>query len=109
MAKSKSDIFDDFQDFMGKHGADYKGWYVSASKNPKMELFKYHKFKTGDKGLFRGAESEISAAEVAEFFTNLDAKRDPEIKDTSYTYTPSSWPSAPTQACAKPMPNLVYS
>jgi len=109
MAKSKSDIFDDFQAFMGKHGANYKEWYVSTSTNPKMELFKYHKFKTGDKGLFRGAESEIRAAEVAEFFTNFDTKGDSGIKDTPYTSTPSSWPSAPAQACAKPMPNLVYS
>ena len=84
MAKSKSDIFDDFQAFMGTHGANYKEWYVSTSTNPKMELFKYHKFKTGDKGLSRGAESEIRAAEVAEFFTDLDAKGDPGIKDDAF-------------------------
>ena len=81
MAKSKSDILDDFQAFMGKHGGNYKEWYVSTSANPKVELFKYHKFKSGDKGLMRTAESEIRSAEVAEFFTDLGAKGDPAIKD----------------------------
>lgn len=87
MAKSKSDILDDFQAFMGKHGANYKEWYVSTSSNPKMELFKYHKFKSGDKGLFRAAESEIRSAEVAEFFTDMGAKGDAGIKDDArYVY-----------------------
>jgi hypothetical protein len=81
MAKSKSDILDDFQAFMGKHGGNYKEWYVSTSINPKMELNKYHKIKNGDKGLMRTAESEIRSAEIAEFFTDLGAKGDPGIKD----------------------------
>lgn len=81
MAKSKPDILDDFQAFMGKHGGNYKEWYVSTSTNPKVELFKYHKFKSGDKGLMRTAESEIRSAEIAEFFTDLGAKGDPGIKD----------------------------
>ncbi len=84
MAKTKSDILDDFQAFMGKHGDNYKEWYVSTSANPKTEMFKFHKFKNGDKGLFRGAESEIRAAEVAEFFTGLSAKSDPGIKGEAY-------------------------
>ncbi|NKB43359.1 MAG: hypothetical protein GKS03_03680 [Alphaproteobacteria bacterium] len=81
MAKSKSEILDDFQAFMGKHGGNYKEWYVSTSSNPKMDLTKYHKIKNGDKGLFRTAESDIRSAEVAEFFTDLGAKGDSGIKD----------------------------
>lgn len=80
MAKSKSDILDDFQAFMGKHGANYKEWYVSTSPNPKVELFKFHKFKNGDKGLVRTAQTELQAAEVVEFFTDLGAKGDPGVK-----------------------------
>jgi hypothetical protein len=87
MAKSKSDILDDFQAFMGKHGANYKEWYVSTSTSPKTDLFKFYKFKSGDKGLFLGAESDIRAAEVAEFFTDLGAKGKPGIKDDAvYVY-----------------------
>ena len=87
MSKSKSEILDDFQAFMGKHGNNYKEWYVSTSVNPKTDLFKFHRFKTGDKGLFRTAESDIRAAEVAEFFTDLGAKGDPTIKDDAiYVY-----------------------
>ena len=81
MAKSKSDILDDFQAFMGKHGGNYKEQYVSTSANPKTDLFKYHKFKNGDKGLFRTAESDIRAAEIAEFFTDLGSKGYSGIKD----------------------------
>jgi hypothetical protein len=81
MAKSKSEILDDFQAFVGKHGGNYKEWYVSTDYNPKMDLTKYHKIKNGDKGLFRTAESDIRSAEVAEFFTDLVAKGDSGIKD----------------------------
>jgi hypothetical protein len=74
LAKSKSEILNDIQDFMARHGANYKDWYVGTAADPKSQLFGVHKFKNGDKGLFRQAGSEIQAAEVAEFFTGLGAK-----------------------------------
>ncbi|MCC6915403.1 MAG: IS1 family transposase [Rhodospirillaceae bacterium] len=74
MAKSKSEILNDFQEFMGRHGANYRDWYVGTSADPKQQMFGAHKFKNGDKGLFRQALSELQAAEVAEFFTGLGAK-----------------------------------
>jgi hypothetical protein len=73
MAKNKSEILNDFQEFMGRHGANYREWFVGTSSDPKQQLFGTHKFKAGDKGLFRQAHSELQAAEVAEFFTNLGA------------------------------------
>ena len=93
MPKSKSDILDDFQGFMSRHGGNYKEWYVGSSKDPKQELFSVHKFKKGDKGLFRQAVSEIQAAEIAEFFTNLGAKGDDGVTreaDFVYAYKMSS-------------------
>ncbi len=87
MAKSKSEILNDFQDFMGRHGGNYKEWYVGSAADPKAQLFTIHKFKKGDKGLFRQAASEIQAAEVAEFFTNLGAKgNDGVTRDAEFVY-----------------------
>jgi hypothetical protein len=89
MAKSKSEILNDFQEFIGKHGSKYKEWCVGTAEDPKTQLFNVHKFKTGDKGLYREAESEIQAAGVAEFFTNLGAKGDDSVKrgaDCVYAY-----------------------
>lgn len=75
MSKSKSEILNDFQDFMGRYGGNYKEWFVGTAADPKNQLFNIHKFKNGqDKGLFRQALSEIQAAEIAEFFTGLGAK-----------------------------------
>lgn len=75
MSKSKSEILNDIQDFMGRHGGNYKEWYVGTSADPKTQLFNVHKFKNGqDKGLFRQAMSEIQAGEVVEFFTSMGAK-----------------------------------
>jgi|DEB0MinimDraft_10_1074344.scaffolds.fasta_scaffold142845_1 hypothetical protein len=79
MPKSKSDILDDFQAFIGKHGGNYKEWYVGTSANPKVDLTKYHRIKNGDKGLMRTAQSELQAAEVAEFFIDNGAKGDPTV------------------------------
>ena len=74
MSKSKSQILDDIQDFIARHGANFKEWYVGTAADPKAQLFKVHGFKNGDKGLYRQAGSEIQAAEVAEFFTGMGAK-----------------------------------
>src|SRR5688500_10778526 len=63
MAKSKSDILNDFQEFMGRHGSNYRDWYVGTAADPKQQMFGTHKFKAGDKGLFRQALSELQAAE----------------------------------------------
>jgi len=74
MSKSKSQIMDEIQAFMTRHGANAKDWYVGTAADPKSQLFKVHGFKNGDKGLFRQAGSEIQAAEVAEFFMGMGAK-----------------------------------
>lgn len=87
MAKSKSEILNDFQEFMGRHGANYRDWYVGTSPDPKQQLFGTHRFKTGDKGLYRQAMSELQAAEVAEFFTNLGAKGNTSVtRDAEFVY-----------------------
>jgi len=90
MAKKKSEILNDFQDFMGKYGGKYKEWYVGTAEDAKTQLFSVHKFKNGvDKGLFREAESEIQAAGVAEFFVDQGAKGDDSVKrnaDQVYAY-----------------------
>ena len=89
MSKSKSEILNDFQEFVGKYGGKYKEWCVGTSDDPKAQLFNVHKFKNGDKGLYRQAVSEIQASEVAEFFTNLGAKGDDSVKrgaDYVYAY-----------------------
>jgi hypothetical protein len=89
MAKSKSEIMDDVQAFVAKHGGKYKEWYVGTAEDPKSVLFGAHKFKTGDKGLYREAVSEIQAAEVVEFFKGRGAKGDEGVKrgaDRVYAY-----------------------
>lgn len=87
MAKSKSEILNDFQEFMGRHGANYREWYVGTAADPKQQMFGTHKFKNGDKGLFRQAQSELQAAEVAEFFTNLGAKGNSSVtRNAEYVY-----------------------
>jgi len=87
MSKSKSEILDDFQNFMGRHGGNYKEWYVGTSDDPKNQMFHVHKFKRGDKGLYRQAMSELQAAEIAEFFTNLGAKgNDAVTRNAEFVY-----------------------
>jgi hypothetical protein len=89
MAKSKSEIIDDIQAFIAKHGNAYKEWYVSTSPDPKSQLFKVHGFKNTDKGLLRQAQTELQAAEVVEFLTTLGAKGGAVIKpgaDYVYAY-----------------------
>lgn len=89
MAKSKSEILNDFQDFVSKYGGRYKEWYVGTAEDPKSQLFGTHKFKAGDKGLFREAASEIQAAEIAEFFISQGAKGHGGVKrgaDCVYAY-----------------------
>jgi hypothetical protein len=89
MAKSKSEILNDFQEFVSKYGGKYKEWYVGTAEDPKSQLFGTHKFKAGDKGLFREAASEIQAAEIAEFFIGQGAKGHGGVKrgaDCVYAY-----------------------
>lgn len=89
MAKSKSEILNDFQEFVSKYGGKYKEWYVGTAEDPKSQLFGTHKFKAGDKGLFREAASELQAAEIAEFFIGQGAKGHGGVKrgaDCVYAY-----------------------
>ena len=87
MSKSKMDIIDDIDQFMRKHGGTSKEWFVASSINPKVDLFRYHGFRKGDKGLMRTAMSELQAAEVAEFFMDQGAKGNDEvITGATYVY-----------------------
>lgn len=87
VAKTKSEILDDFQAFMGRHGGNYREWYVGTAADARQQMFSVHKFKAGDKGLYRQALSELQAAEVAEFFTNLGAKGNPApTRDAEFVY-----------------------
>ena len=89
MSKSKSEILDDIEGFIRKHGNNPKQWYLGTSSAPKETLFKNHKFKPNDIGLIRQAESELQAAEVVEFFTGRGAKGGATIKpmhDFVYAY-----------------------
>jgi hypothetical protein len=87
MAKKKSQILDDLQEFIGRHGANYREWYVGTAADPKQQLFNTHNFKAGDQGLFRQALSEVQAAGVAEFFISLGAKGDAEVmKNADHVY-----------------------
>ena len=90
MGKSKSEILNDFQEFIAKYGGKYKEWCVGTAPDAKTQMFNVHKFKNGvDKGLFREAESEMQAAGVAEFFVDLGAKGDDVVKrdaDQVYAY-----------------------
>ncbi len=69
MPKSKSEILNDFQEFIAKYGGKYNECCVGTAPDAKTQLFNAHKFKNGvDKGLFREAESEMQAAGVAGIF-----------------------------------------
>ncbi|MDX2222133.1 MAG: hypothetical protein SFV21_05260 [Rhodospirillaceae bacterium] len=80
MAKTKAQILDDMQGFIGRYGGSYKDWYVGTSNDPKGQLFFGHGFRKTDLGLYRQAGSELQAAEVAEFFTGMGAKGDDGVK-----------------------------
>lgn len=89
MGKSKMEIMDDVQAFVAKYGGKYKEWYVGTAEDPKKVLFGTHKFKTGDKGLYREAVSEIQAAEIVEYFKAQGTKGDEGVKrgaDCVYAY-----------------------
>ncbi len=89
MAKQKSEILDDIQGFISKHGNNARQWYVGTSATPREQLFQQHKFRQGDIGLIRQAHSEIQAAEITEFFTGQGAKGGAVIKpgyDFVYAY-----------------------
>src|SRR5579883_667779 len=87
MTKSKSEILDDFQAFIARHGAKYKDWYVGTASDPKAQMFRVHGFKSGDIGLFRQAGSELQAAEIAEFLTGMGAKgNDGVVRDADFVY-----------------------
>jgi hypothetical protein len=76
MSKDKSQIIAEIENFMAKHGGQYAQWYVGICSTPKQTLFGKHKFKQGDKGLFRTAHSEMQAQEVGEYFVACGCKGD---------------------------------
>ena len=89
MSKPKSEILNDIQGYIHKHGNNARHWYVGTSATPREKMFQEHKFKKGDIGLIRQADSEIQAAEITEFFTGMGAKGGAVIKpgyDFVYAY-----------------------
>ncbi len=87
MAKNKSEILDDVQDFIKRHGGKFGEWYVGTAADPKTQMFNTHRFKAGDKGLYRQAHSELQAAEVAEFFATMGTKgHTGVVRDADYVY-----------------------
>jgi hypothetical protein len=89
MAKPKTEILDDIEHFIAKHGKNPRQWYVGTSSAPKEKLFREHNFKKGDIGLIRQAKTELQAGEIAEFFTERGAKGGADIKpgnDFVYAY-----------------------
>jgi hypothetical protein len=87
MSKSKAEIRNDIEDFIGRHGGKYKEWFVGPAADPKKQLFTGHGFKGGDKGLYRQAGSEIQAGEVVEYFTELGTHgNNAVIRDADYVY-----------------------
>lgn len=89
MSKSKSEILDDISAFVAKHGGQTKAWYFGTSNAPRDQMFREHKFKQGDVGLIRQANSELQAGEVVEFFTDQGGRGGATIKpghDYVYAY-----------------------
>ena len=87
MSKTKMEIRDDIEDFITRHGGKYKEWYVGTAADAKTTLFKTHGFKAGDKGLYRQAGSEIQAAEVVEYFTELGTLgNNAVVRDSDYVF-----------------------
>lgn len=87
MSKSKTEIRNDIEEFIGRHGGKYKEWFVGTAADPKTQIFKTHGFKGGDKGLYRQAGSEIQAAEVVEYFTELGTLgNNAVVRDSDFVY-----------------------
>lgn len=69
MAKSRSEIIGDIEDYVERNGGDFTGWFVGATGAPKQVLFTRHKVKEkGDAWIARSAKDEYEAHEVAEYF-----------------------------------------
>lgn len=69
MARSRSEIIGDIEDYIGRNGDNFAEWFVGATGTPKARLFTQHKVKQkGDAWIARQAKDEYEAHEVADYF-----------------------------------------
>ena len=69
MAKSRSDIIGEIEDYVARSGANFAEWFVGVTGTPKATLFTRHKVRQkGDAWIARAAKDEYEAHEIAEYF-----------------------------------------
>jgi hypothetical protein len=69
MAKSRTQIIDEIEDYITRNGGNFSEWYVGFTGAPKAKLHKTHKVKEkGDAWIGREAKDEYEASEIAEYF-----------------------------------------
>lgn len=68
-AKTRSEIINDFEDYVARNGDAMAEWFVGITGAPKAKLFNQHKLREkGDAWICRRAKDEYEAHEVAEYF-----------------------------------------
>jgi hypothetical protein len=88
-AKSRSEIIDDFEDYIAKRGGRHREWFVGCTGSPKAALGKRHGVQKNDAWISRLAKDEYEAHDIAEFFITTRGARGrlTETKDTDlYVY-----------------------
>ena len=69
MAKTRSEIINDIEDYIRRQGGRYGEWYLGVTGAPKATLFTRHKVKeNGDPWIARAAKDEYEARDIAEYF-----------------------------------------
>jgi hypothetical protein len=69
MAKTRTEIIDDIEDYIARNGGRFQEWYLSATGTPKATLFKRHGVRDkGDAWIARSAKDEHEARDVVDYF-----------------------------------------
>lgn len=69
MAKTRSEIIGDIEDYIGRNGGRYGEWHVGVTATPKETLFRQHKLREkGDAWIARLGRDEYEARDIAEYF-----------------------------------------
>lgn len=69
MAKSRSEIIGEIEDYVSRNGGRFGDWVVGVTGAPKAALFSRHKVQQkGDAWIARMAKDEYEAQEIAEYF-----------------------------------------
>lgn len=70
MAKSKTQIIQEIEHLIARHGGKPGEWYVGMAQDGRAELTNRHRFKRGrDVGAIRTAQTEVQAQEVVDYLT----------------------------------------